>query len=185
MSTSTFAVRRLGALVAAALCLVSPISPRIVSVQAAPAPAEAEGRTAPIVAAPAPELAQRSPATGYGVLPMSFEPNVGQTDSQVKFLARGNGYALHLTGREAILSVTAGPRRDSRPSSSRISISWIGGSDSPRVLAGAELPGTANYLIGDDPKKWHTNIPTYSSVRYQSVYPGVDLVYYGRDGEVE
>ena len=49
-----------------------------------------------------------------------------------------------------------------------------------------ELPGKANYFIGNDPGKWRTNVPTYAKVRYASVYPGIDLVYYGtRGGELE
>ncbi|MBV8360833.1 MAG: hypothetical protein JO189_23300, partial [Deltaproteobacteria bacterium] len=42
-----------------------------------------------------------------------------------------------------------------------------------------QLPGTANYFIGQDPKHWRTNIPTYAQVEYHSVYPGIDLLYHG------
>ena len=48
-----------------------------------------------------------------------------------------------------------------------------------------ELPGKSNYFIGNDPAKWRTNIPTYAKVKYQGVYPGVDLVYYGNQGRLE
>ena len=41
----------------------------------------------------------------YGKLPLSFEANQGQTDSQVKFLSRGSGYSLFLTSTEAVLSL--------------------------------------------------------------------------------
>jgi hypothetical protein len=41
----------------------------------------------------------------YGKLPLSFEANKGQTDSQVKFISRGNGYTLFLTSTEAVLSL--------------------------------------------------------------------------------
>jgi hypothetical protein len=48
------------------------------------------------------------------------------------------------------------------------------------------LPGKANYFIGNDPKKWRTNISTYARVRYQDVYPGIDLIYYGNHaGQLE
>src|SRR5881628_2667841 len=42
-----------------------------------------------------------------------------------------------------------------------------------------EQNGTVNYFIGKDPKKWFSNIHTYSRVRYRDVYPGVDQVFYG------
>ena len=47
------------------------------------------------------------------------------------------------------------------------------------------LPGTANYFIGNDPAKWHTNVPTYAQVRYRNIYPGVDLVYHGNQRQLE
>jgi hypothetical protein len=50
------------------------------------------------------------------------------------------------------------------------------------VTGAEELPGKANYFIGNDPKKWRTNVPTYAQVKYQNVYPGIDLVYYGNQG---
>jgi len=49
-------------------------------------------------------------------------------------------------------------------------------------MGAEELPGKTNYFIGNDPKKWRTNVPTYAQVRYHDVYPGVDLVYYGNQG---
>ena len=56
---------------------------------------------------------------------------------------------------------------------------------SPEVTAGDELPGKSNYLVGQDPGKWHRNVPQFSRVRYHSVYPGIDLLYYGRPGQLE
>jgi hypothetical protein len=51
-----------------------------------------------------------------------------------------------------------------------------------KVIGVNELPGKSNYLTGNDPKKWRTNVPTYGRVRYENIYPGVDLVYYGKKG---
>src|SRR5689334_23609800 len=48
-----------------------------------------------------------------------------------------------------------------------------------------ELPGKSNYFIGNDPRKWRTNVPTYAHVRYQDVYPGIDLMYHGQQGQLE
>jgi hypothetical protein len=48
-----------------------------------------------------------------------------------------------------------------------------------------ELPGKVNYFRGNDPKKWQSNIPTYLRVKYESLYPGVDLVYYGNQQQLE
>ena len=54
-----------------------------------------------------------------------------------------------------------------------------------KVTAVQELGGKANYFIGNDPSKWRTNVPTYAKVKYEGVYPGVTLVYYGNEGQLE
>jgi hypothetical protein len=178
----------------------------------------------------------------YGKLPLSFEANQGQTDGQVKFLSRGRGYALFLTGDEAVLSLrkaqagvaptfrsavvgasSAGPRPNAvRPYNSLprplllpslgmkdgrgqeletplgrnggpalelqsqtpdiIRMHLVGADARAAVMGADQLPGKSNYFIGNDPKKWRTNVPNYAKVRYQNVYPGVDLVYYGNEG---
>jgi len=48
-----------------------------------------------------------------------------------------------------------------------------------------ELPGKANYLVGNDPARWRTNVPTYGKVLYRQVYQGVDVIFYGRGRELE
>ena len=48
-----------------------------------------------------------------------------------------------------------------------------------------QLPGKSNYFIGNDPAKWHRDIPQFARVRYRNVYPGVDLTYYGNRGRLE
>ena len=56
------------------------------------------------------------------------------------------------------------------------------GANPAAEIAGTKLlPGKTNYFIGNDPKKWHTDIPSYEAVRYQGIYPGVDMLFYGRN----
>jgi len=61
----------------------------------------------------------------------------------------------------------------------------VGANPNPHVAGQEELPGKVNYIIGNDPEKWRTNIPTFGKVRYENVYPGVDLVYYGNQRQLE
>jgi hypothetical protein len=125
-------------------------------------------------------------AAAYGRLPLSFEPNQGQTDQQVKFLARGSGYGLYLTRDEAVLAMRASVGRSS--SATRISLvrmSLEGANAAPNVTGTDPLPGKSNYFIGNDPARWHRNIPHFARVRYRDVYPGIDLVYYGNQGKLE
>ncbi len=109
-------------------------------------------------------------------LPIVFEPNRGQVDAQVKFLARGAGYTLYLTDREAVMSLKgAAPVR----------MSLVGGA-SPKAFQPSEpTGGISNYFLGNDPGKWRTGIPNFRRLKFSEVYPGVDLVYYGDGGKLE
>src|SRR5438094_9715066 len=118
----------------------------------------------------------------YGRLPLQFEANQGQTDSQVRFLARGAGYSLYLTNGEAVL-VLAKPNPDAKAAVLRMRL--VNAAPAPRVSGLEELPGKANYFIGKDPAKWRTNVATYAKVHYRDVYPGIDLVYYGNQRQME
>lgn len=130
----------------------------------------------------------------YGRLPLSFEANEGQVDRSVKFISRGQGYGLFLTASEAVLALRQDEgERDNwqgipSPSSGRaaaLRMKLAGASPEPQVYGQEELAGKSNYFIGDDPQGWRTNIKTYGKVRYEAVYPGIDLVYYGNQRQLE
>jgi hypothetical protein len=124
--------------------------------------------------APQPRLVER-----WGLRPLAFEENRGQTDKRVRFLARGSGYKLFLTSTEAVLVLRAGD------SGRVLRLRWEGAASAPHISGEAELPGRSHYLLGNDPSQWRTGIPIYGEVRYQGVYPGIDLVFYGNHGQLE
>src|SRR5262249_4448545 len=139
--------------------------------------------------------AQAQIGESYGQLPLAFEANQGQTDAEVNFLARGPGYALFLTPDEAVLSLQpgSGAGRISNPShftqqgqaGDVLRMQVLGASATAQVLGLDRLPGTSNYLIGTDPTNWHTGIVNYARAEYQNLYPGIDLVYYGNQRQLE
>jgi hypothetical protein len=117
----------------------------------------------------------------YKQFPLSFEPNVKQTNNaDVKFLARGNGYILFLTGKDAVLSMGKDPK-----SNTVLRMSLLGSNANPSVSGMEELPGKSNYFIGNNPEYWRTNIPNYRKVSEHDIYPGIDLVYYGTQRQLE
>ena len=119
----------------------------------------------------------------YGRLPLRFEANEGQTDGQVKFLARGSGFSLFLTGRDAVLSLRK-PGEDSA-TTHVVRMQLSGAKDDTEPEGLERLPGISNYMMGNDLSGWHTNVPNYGRVRYAGVYPGVNLVYYGNGQRLE
>jgi len=261
------------------------------SFRSAPLPGVAQGSHSNPAAFPPGSATQPRLIESYGRLPLSFEINQGQTDPTVKFLSRGSGYSLFLTGNEAVLAlkkpmtnsqspmaegVAEGfprPRRDGAPFNAVVfrvaqrslfnaassptkrspapelspapfdgalfpnlfpssagesyrngavdtncerkdlekpqglkgepcaaparipspeslapavlRMKLVGASPHAQVSGLEELPGKSNYFIGNDPKKWRTNVPNYAKVKYANVYPGVDLVYYGNQGRLE
>jgi hypothetical protein len=145
------------------------------------APRQASNReiAAPFASQPT-AAASKQARAHFGQLPMVFEPNRGQSDPQVKFLAHGNNYGLFLTANQAVLALHKSPKEVSV-----LRMALARANANAQVEGDEKLPGKSNYLIGNDPAKWHQNIPQFAQVRYQEVYPGVDLVYYGNQGRLE
>jgi Big-like domain-containing protein/beta-propeller repeat-containing protein len=147
----------------------------------------------------------------YGKLPLSFEANHGQTDLQVKFLSSTSGYSVFLTGDEAVLTLSAkekknsaqgfvsghrlsdaarGAKKEDAPSgaelTSRVLRMKLRNANSAAKVTGLDqLAGASNYFIGNDPAKWRTNVPNYAKVKYENIYNGIDLVYYGNQRQLE
>ena len=107
-------------------------------------------------------------------LSLRFEANLGQTDKPVKFLSRGSGFGLFLTNQGAVL-------RLAQPKPSTVRIALTGQSSKTRIEGIDRLPGKTHYLKAS----WHGDVPTYGRVRYAGVYPGIDLVYYGNQQQLE
>jgi len=116
-----------------------------------------------------------------GKLPLAFEPNQGQTDAQVKYIARAKGYTAFLTADEAMLRVKAGKGKDDGVLQMKLRNS----NAAPRIVATDRQSGISNYFIGNDRSKWHTNVPNFGKVTYEEVYPGIDVVYSGNQRDLE
>lgn len=148
--------------------------------------------TAAIPAAPQPQSKQAVAA--YGNLPLNFEANQGQTDPSVQFLSHGQGYTLFLRSGEAVLALhgpdgpggasnSHGAARDKADSLVRMQL--LGSDPAAAILREEPAITRSNYFLGSNPALWHTDIPNYGRIRYRSIYPGVDLVYYGNQRRLE
>jgi hypothetical protein len=143
---------------------------------------------------------------GQHRLPLSFEVNRGQADRSFSFVTHAAGYSVALSPTEVVLAATpripplqspgllARAGRDARESSRslhemerdlpRVAM-HLAGARSVRLTGVSRLPGHVNYLIGNNPKGWLTDIPTYARVEAMGVYPGIDLTYYSTAGMLE
>lgn len=116
-----------------------------------------------------------APATTYGQLPLAFEADAADAD----FLARGPGYAVAIRPAE----VTLGVRTEA--ASALVGLKLVGSNPLARPTGQDLLPTRTNYFLGDDPDQWRTDVPNYGKVTYADVYPGIDVVYYGNQRQLE
>ena len=127
-----------------------------------------------LFAAAPPEPAIPQAKAAMARLPLRFEENRGQWDASVRFTARSAGPNLQLTARGPAFPV--GP--------SRVEIGFVHGNASPVIQPLERMAATTNYMVGPR-TRWHTGIANYARVRYQAVYPGIDVVYYGNQNQLE
>ena len=137
---------------------------------------------------------ERSVRSAIGSMPLRFEENAGQADARVKYLARGSNFQLALEPQQASLLLHTPHSREKRPpqlqpqgqgwgealaSARVVSVQFEGALPDARLTGVDPQPGTINYIHGNDPSRWQRNVPHYSRVRDQGIYPGIDAVFYG------
>jgi hypothetical protein len=110
-------------------------------------------------------------ALAFASLPLSFEPNLGQIKAEVHFMAKAVGGTFHFNTSGFV--------------SSDFSMEILGGNRAPKITGLERMAATSNYFIGNDPSKWRTDIPHYAQLRYDAVYPGVDLIFHGNEQRLE
>jgi Beta-propeller repeat len=135
----------------------------------------------PVLAVDRDAAASRAGAT-LSRLPMRFEENRGQWNPEVLYAARsGSGHGgLFLTANGLVMVGSAGKQTPVH----RVDISLLHGNPQPQIEPLDRLPAQTNYFIGRR-ADWHTGISQYSRIAYRSVYPGIDIVYYGSPDQLE
>jgi hypothetical protein len=140
-------------------------------------------------------------------LPLAFEANQGQTDPQVKYMARGNGYTVFLTANDTVFALhsssqaaatrvtrnhglagttqpAAAPAAE-KDRTAAIHMHIIGGNPQSQIIADSKLPGRSNYFIGNDRSQWHPDVAQYARISYRDAYPGVTMAFYGVQKQLE
>lgn len=113
-------------------------------------------------------------AAAFAARPLAFERNDGQYDPRVRFVARGGRGTAFLTED----GLTVAPR-----GAAPLRLRFEGGA-AVQVEGAAPLPGVVHHIRGNDPSRWRTNVPTYSRAVCRGVWPGIDVVFRGGEGEI-
>ncbi len=132
---------------------------------------------------------------GYGQMPLRFEQNIGQADPQARYLSGGSGYTMYFLPTELALALdleTNQIAKGHQPFPKHgghkfglVHIQMEGANTGTLISSEQTLPEKFNYLIGNDPTQWRTNVSVFGRVRYQDIYPGIDLTFYGNQSHLE
>lgn len=120
----------------------------------------------------------------YNKLPLAFTPNAGQIDTRVRYYGQGAGFSVFLTGREAAITLQRSGRRGGRKGTA-LALRFLGANRSVLIRGERLARGRVNYLVGIDPAKWRTGLRTYERVVYHDLWPGVDMIFTGRQGKLK
>ncbi|WP_368936918.1 SBBP repeat-containing protein [Bacillus sp. SH8-8] len=134
----------------------------------------------------------------YGNLHFTFVPNVGQIDSRVQYYSQSAGKGFYFTPEEAVFSFientsldwfkkgdVAQTGQDKVRQGIALALHFLDANPDVRIEGQSQSYGKINYFKGNDPAKWIRNLSTYKKVVYRDLWPGVDLVFYSRNGQLK
>ncbi|MCY6354154.1 SBBP repeat-containing protein [Clostridium sp. ZS2-4] len=123
-------------------------------------------------------------------IPSTFIYNEGQVDSKVKYYIKGSSCAIYFTQEEVVLTFLHEKLPKDKMNSEEMictvfHLQFAGANSDVRIEGENKCKGTVNYFKGNDSSKWHTQIATYEKIIYKELWSGVDLVFYGMNGELK
>ena len=136
----------------------------------------AEARAAP------PSAKKQHLLDAFGKIPLAFTANAGQTDARVRYSAPGAGFSVFLTRSEAMFALQ---RPGEHGKGMALALRFLGANRHVAIRGERPAPGRVNYLLGNDPSKWHTGLRSYERVVYRDLWPGVDMAFAGQGGKLK
>lgn len=124
------------------------------------------------------DTSQAVARAAYAKLALSFVPNAGQMDARVRYSAQSGGRSFYFTTREAVFSFAA------KSEGLVLRLAFLGANTQTEITGEEQESGRVHYLVGNDPARWHTNLPTYDKVVYRDLWPGIDLLFRGENGQL-
>ena len=119
-------------------------------------------------------------AAAYGKMPLTFEQRGAEAGGQ-PFVTHVSGHTMAFAASGAVIE-RPGPGGSHQ---AETILRFVGARRNVEPQAGGPQAGTANYLVGSRPEQWHTGVALYKDIKYRNLYPGIDLIYYGNQSELE
>ena len=136
-----------------------------------------------------------SRGTGYTLFLTSSEAVLALSSVNTRFAAQGpsvaSGFGSNPANPLSVGSLDRTPRQSTavepHPAAREdvLQMRLVGANSAPQISGVDETSAKSNYYIGNDPSKWRLNVSNFAKVHYAAVYPGVDLVYYGNQRQLE
>ena len=106
------------------------------------------------------------PHAGGPHLPFAFVENRGEASPKIRYIGSGPEFKAWFEDRGVIL----------QQGQTAVRISFKG-SGTPHLAADHPLAARANYLHGNDPRRWQTDLPLFAAIHYSDLWPGIELSY--------
>ncbi len=105
--------------------------------------------------------------------PLRFEP--APQNGPAPFVARGLRFRYDFAPSQATLHARG----------KSVRLQFEGATSGASIHGDEKLASKTNYYLGNDRSKWRTSVPNFGRLSVHNLYPGIDLVYYGRPSELE
>src|SRR5579863_9260253 len=114
-------------------------------------------------------------ATKEGLLPLFFVQNTGMADASVRYIVETSELRAAFTTDSATF----------RSHGEQIRVRFEGANRGAALEGVEPLAARANFFWGQDPREWHTGVPTFQKILYRGLYPGIDLTYSGTKDRIK
>jgi hypothetical protein len=141
--------------------------------------------------------------------PLLFVPNQGQLPSDVLYATHtgslsvdlgrssvvfyvpkaepsdGKELSIHPSETQAVHDALRFPGKSVPVHVQQERIEFLGANPNVALEPEDVQAARVNYFLGNDPSRWVHGLKTYAQLRYKNLYPGIDLVFYGKNGKLE
>lgn len=151
------------------------------------------------------ELVKKQAREAYGRLPLAFVKNKGQINSQVSYYGQSRGAKVYFTANEVMFSFAKPTARhdqkqgltpvaygnkavsnaEQKDRGMSLALQFIGANPKAQAAGQDEQAGKVNYLIGNNPASWQTDLSTYREVAYKELWPGVEAAFHDEGGSLK
>lgn len=120
---------------------------------------------------------------------LNFEKNIGQVDNNIDFIIHSNASIMFLSATklnfifdQANSNNNLNDKKNNTKLDSQLTMELVNANSNAKTIALEKSVTTTNYLINN---KSQINIENFTKIKYESIYKGIDIIYYGNEKQLE